>query len=221
MSDIEKTVLIFDWDDVLFNATEFKNDFTDSLEELTISPAVIFETYQAAKQLEGGYSFDGHASLLIASYPEHAEKIRAVFARSMSRVPGFMFSDAKQLIISAGLKGAALGVLTAGNEQFQMEKIKRSGLEAQFNFIKTVSSEKAGEAKAKVIAEKGGEYERIIFFEDSIENLNEVARLLGDNERLAFVYVNRDGKVHQLPPGTTQVATLDSALIAKLCFGEG
>ena len=218
--NIEKTLLVFDWDDVLFNTAEFKNDYTDSLEELQISPAVVFETYQTAKQLEGGYSFDGHASLLVTSYPEQAEKIRAVFARSMSRVPGFVFTDAKQLVISAGLKGAALGVLTAGNEQFQAEKIKRSGLELQFNFIRIVPFTGAGEAKAKIIAEKAGEYERIVFFEDSVENLQEVARLLGDNERLALVYVNRDGHVHQLPPGTTQVATLDSSVIARLCFGE-
>lgn len=220
MSDIEKTLLLFDWDDVLFNTAEFKNDYTDSLEELQISPAVVFETYQTAKQLEGGYSFDGHAALLATAYPEQAEKIRAVFARSMSRVPGFVFTDAKQFIISAGLKGSALGVLTAGNEVFQAEKIKRSGLENQFNFISIVSADKAGVNKAKIIAEKAGEYERIVFFEDNIDNLNEVFRLIGDTDRLALVYVNRDGRVHQLPPGTTQVATFDSALIAKICFGE-
>ncbi len=218
--NIERTLLLFDWDDVLFNAAEYKNDFTDGLEELQISPAVVFETYQAAKQLEGGYSFDGHASLLIAAYPDQAEKIRAVFARTMQRVPGFIFTDAKQLVISAGLKGAALGVLTAGNETFQNEKIKRSGLALQFNFISVIPAANAGEHKARIIAEKAGEYERIIFFEDSVENLHEVARLLGEHERLALVYVNRDGKVHQLPPGTTQVATLDSTIISKLCFGE-
>lgn len=220
MPNIEKTLLLFDWDDVLFNTAEFKNEFTDGLEEAGISPIIVFETYQAAKQLEGGYSFNGHASLLIASFPELTEKIRAVFDRAMSRVPGFMFTDAKQLVITAGLKGAALGVLTAGNEQFQAEKIKRSGIEHQFNFIQIVPADKAGEAKAKIIAEKAGEYERIVFFEDSIDNLNDVARLVEGGDRLSFVYVNRDGKVHQLPPGTVQVATLDSALIAKVCFGE-
>lgn len=218
--NIEKTLLLFDWDDVLFNTAEFKNDFTDGLEELAISPTIVFETYQAAKKLEGGYSFDGHISLLVASYPEQADTIRAVFERSLSRIPGFVFADAKQLVMSAGLKGAALGILTAGNVGFQKEKIRRSGLEMQFNFIETVPNDKAGERKANVIASKAGEYERIIFFEDSIENLNGVARLLGDNDRFALVYVNRDGHVHQLPPGTTQVAALDSSVISKLCFGE-
>ncbi|MDO8601876.1 MAG: HAD family hydrolase [bacterium] len=218
MANIEKTLLLFDWDDVLFNAADFKNDYTDSLEELNISPAVVFETYQEAKRLENGYDFDGHATLLVSAYPDQAEKIRAVFARSMSRVPGFVFADAKHLVITAGLKGAALGIATAGNEQFQAEKIKRSGLELQFNFIKIIPADKAGENKAKIIAEKAGEYERIVFFEDSIDNLNEVARLLVENKRLSLVYVNRDGHVHQLPPGTTQVATLDSAIISKLCF---
>lgn len=220
MSDIEKTLLIFDWDDVLFNKTAFKNDYTDALEALGISATVIYETYQAAAKLGGGYTFAEHASLLIASYPELQEKIRAVFDRAMQRVPGFLFADAKQFIISAGLKGAALGVLTAGSEQFQAEKIKRSGIEFQFNFITIVPIDKAGANKAKVIAEKAGEYERIIFFEDSIENLNEAAHLIGENERLAFVYLNRDGHIQQLPPGTTQVSTFDSAIVAKLCFGE-
>jgi len=220
MSDIEKTLLLFDWDDVLFNAADFKAEFTDGLEEIGISPIVVFETYQAAKRLEGEYSFDNHASLLITSFPELAEKIRAVFSRTMSRVPGFMYSDAKHFIIAAGLKGAALGVLSAGNKQFQGEKIHRSGIENQFNFIAIVSAVNPGQEKARIIAEKAGEYERIVFFEDSVEVLNDVARLVEGGDRLSFVYVNRDGKVHQLPPGTTQVSTLDSAVVAKVSFNE-
>jgi|GEM_PF-2474156 len=218
MANIEKTLLIFDWDDVLFNTAEFKNDFTDGLEALDVSAAVVFETYQAAKQLEGGYSFDGHASLLIASYPEQAAKIRAVFDRSLSRVPGFVFTDAKQLVIAAGLKGAALGVLSAGNEAFQAEKIRRSGLELQFNFTRIVPAEEAGRHKAKIIAELLPQYEKVVFFEDTLDNLSAAAAILGEDPRLFYVYINRDGKVHQLPPGTTQVATFDSALVSKLCF---
>jgi hypothetical protein len=217
--EIEKTLLLFDWDDVLFNAAEFKNDFTDGLEELNISGAVVFEKYQEAKLLDGGYSFEGHATLLISVYPDQAEKIRAVFARTMSRVPGYMFTDAKNLVITAGLKGSQLGVLTGGNEKHQAEKIQRSGLINQFNFIKHVPPE-SPEHKADVIVELLPQYERIIFFEDRIDMLEAVATAAAGDERLALVYVNRDGKVHQLPPGTVQTASLDSPVITKLCFGE-
>ncbi len=218
--NIEKTLLLFDWDDVLFNATAFVAEFTDELEKLDMSRAVIYETYQAAKQLEGGYSPAGQASLLGASYPEQLPKIHAVFERAMSRVPGFMFTDAKNFVIAAGLKGSALGVLSAGNEQFQSEKIKRSGLDQQFNHIIVVPADKPGANKADEIAKLLLQYERVVFFEDAIDNLNDAAKVFGNDERLTLVYVNRDGHVHQLPSGTVQVASLDSAVLRSLCFGE-
>lgn len=220
MADIEKTLLLFDWDDVLFNTADFKNDFTDSLEELDISRIAVFETYEASKQMEGGHSFENHASLLIAAYPDQAEKIRAVFARTMSRVPGFVYSDAKQFIIAAGLKGAALGVLSAGNEQFQKEKIERSGLYTQFNFITVVPYANAGERKAQEIVKLAEQYEKIVFFEDSVDNLHTVESVLSEAGRVFYVYVNRDGKVHPLPPGTLQISSFDSTPLAKFCFEE-
>jgi FMN phosphatase YigB (HAD superfamily) len=219
MADLEKILLLFDWDDVIFNAAEFKNDFTDALEELDISGAVVFETYQTAKQLEGGYSFAGHAGLLATAYPEQADKIRAVFDKSMSRVPGFVFPDAKQLIIAAGLKGTQLGILTAGNEQFQKEKIQRSGLEPQFNFIKYISSLEPSH-KADAIFDIVPQYDRVIFFEDRVDMLEAAAATGAREDRLSLVYVNRDGRVQQLPPGTVQAATLNSSIVSKLCFGE-
>lgn len=220
MSNIEKTLLLFDWDDVLFNAADFKNDFTDALEELDISRVVVFETYEAAKRLEGGHSFAGHASLLSNAYPELADKIRAIFEKTMSRVPGFVYSDAKQFVIAAGLKGAALGVLSAGNETFQREKIERSGLSAQFNFITVVGYDKAAQLKAEAIVKLAEQYERIVFFEDNVDNLIAVEGMITESGRVFYVYINRDGKVRQLPPGTVQAANFDNALINELCFGK-
>ncbi len=215
--DLEKTLLLFDWDDVLFNAAEFKNYFTDALEELAMSRVTIYETYQAAKQLgSGGYTFAGHLSLLSNAYPQFRDQIKAIFDTTIKRSPAFVFPDAKQMVITAGLKGNQIGVLSAGDEQFQMEKIQRSGLLPQFNFVKIIPL--GAEHKAAEIEKLLPQYERVVFFEDRIDMLEAAAALTPDRQRLALVYVNRDGSLHQLPQGTVQTASLDSAIISKLCF---
>ncbi len=148
---------IFDFDDVLFHSTpRFKEHLRVSLEKAGI-PRMEVEKY--TESLKGkGFSLKEFLNKFSVNLDWYEEILR--------NSEEFINQDLFKIIRKLGRKNCY--IVSYGNEEFQLDKIKKAGIEAFFLEIIVVPESKKGEIE-KICAKHKDE--QVIFIDDKIKNL--------------------------------------------------
>jgi FMN phosphatase YigB (HAD superfamily) len=128
-------IVIFDFDDTLFDKSGFVRRLAETM---GISENEFLATYKEYfKKNKNPYSAYKHLEVLKSIKKERFDKITArnrvdEFLRDVS---GFVFPEATELLEIVRKKERELILISAGNSDFQMSKIKNSGIAGFFDKI--------------------------------------------------------------------------------------
>jgi FMN phosphatase YigB (HAD superfamily) len=158
---------IFDFDDVLFNTKKFKERIYTSVEKVGISREVEENYYQEFKKY--AFSLKKFLSSLFAKEKKEQVSIDAIYEEIMFDCKSFLNEDLIKIVQSLGV-GNSL-IVTSGDEEFQMDKIKRAGVEPLFSQIVVVPGSKK-EVIEKICSENKNE--KIIFVDDKVKFFEDI-----------------------------------------------
>jgi len=166
--------IFIDFDDVIFNTKQFKEDLKDLFSAQGISPEVFGRYYRDPADNRAVKTFNPwmHAALICGEIGCDAEKIGKAIDIFMGDISRYIFPDVPGFVDRAGKSNVC--VVSFGNAEFQNKKIRNSQLE---KYIKDVFVTEG--AKCEVIAEvlrdeKIGKDKKIFFIDDRVEQIHEV-----------------------------------------------
>jgi FMN phosphatase YigB (HAD superfamily) len=167
---------IFDFDDVLFkNTKEFKEHVYDILEK-----AGIPREKSKALYLDHRNNFSLEVFLSSLFYgPNNEQEIKEIHEEIMKEAPGFVNRELLGALHHGRLKKDDIYIVTSGNEEFQREKIERSGLAEFFHPSHIIPvPDKKTEAITKIVHDAKGE--EVVFIDDKdhhFKDLNDLPNL--------------------------------------------
>jgi len=153
---------IFDFDDVIFQTTRRRKEFIyPFLEKLGISMNEIDEYYKK----ERGQNFSMKNLLKNFSLPEE-EMYEKIMHNSEE------FANKKLISVIKKLGKENCYIITYGDDEFQLDKIKRIGIEKLFSKIIVVSKDE----KKKIIENicKKHKDEKVLFVDDKIKHFKNI-----------------------------------------------
>ena len=134
------SIIIFDFDDTIFNTRKLKKTIFDKIESLGISSEIVKNSYEISKKRFNHYTPDNHISIIneMSDHdisPKQTAEIKAIDF-SLHR------NDKIHDILSSLSKKNHLIHLTIGDQNFQKLKIHKSGISKYFHEIHIVSDRK-------------------------------------------------------------------------------
>jgi len=160
--------LIFDFDDVLMNTSLLKKNIVFSLYELGI-PQDISDNYYEHRDKNVPFSL----KLFLMSFLKK-EKIGSVsyvelYEKIMKICPGILNKEIIQIVKDMGKENSF--VVTNGDKEFQMDKIRRSGIESLFSEIHITNGSKKDIVENICLKNLN---EKVIFVDNKIEFFNDL-----------------------------------------------
>ncbi len=153
---------IFDFDDVLFHAKDFKKRMYTCLNNVGVSFNRAEEYYQKVRG--GEFSLKNYISELLKIEKVDTITIEDVYENIMRECPNFINKELVSIVKELGKTNCYL--VTYGEYEFNKAKVERSGLAPLFCEIKIVSG-----SKKEIIYDICGRNkdEKIIFIDDKIQ----------------------------------------------------
>ena len=131
--------LIFDFDDTLFNTAEFKKSMFSSIKKAGISYSIAEDNYKKIRSLDTPFSLKVFLSLLF-SQGKKWKTIGNLYEKIMADCPSFLNKKLINVVSKMGKFNCY--IVTNGDEEFQLDKIKRSGIDSFFDTIDIVPGSK-------------------------------------------------------------------------------
>ncbi|MEI8174454.1 MAG: HAD hydrolase-like protein [bacterium] len=160
---------IFDFDDVLFSTKEFKNIIFKCLEEVGVSKYTEEQYYKEFRSLENPFSFKEFISSLLAHENKKEIITEDIYEKIMSLSTNL--ANKKLLKIIQNLGKDNCYIVTSGEKEFQLDKIKRANIADFFCKIFVVPSSKKETIKDICAQHKN---EKVIFIDDNIKFFNDL-----------------------------------------------
>lgn len=162
---------IFDFDDVLFHNTKlFKEHIFACLEKAGVPRERAEEYYRTVR--ENKFSLRVFINHLFV-FGDVGKKVEDVYEEIMRECPNFQNNEVVKAVQRWGRKNCY--IVTSGDEEFQRDKIERSGLAPFFLRAYTTSKGKT-EAIRAICAEPENTGEQFVFFDDKPEFIKEINR---------------------------------------------
>lgn len=159
---------IFDFDDVLFYTTKMlKKHMYTCLQEAGISRETAERYYKTAREKE--FSLKKSIAGIFANEKKNKNDVEKIYEKIMSECKNFTNSVLIEKIKKLGREDCF--IITNGEEEFQKDKIARSGIAPFFSEIYIVP-----ESKKEIIYNLCNKYdeEEIIFTEDKIRFIEDI-----------------------------------------------
>lgn len=164
---------IFDFDDVLFKNTELFKEYTyKCLEEVGVKREDAKRNYQ---EVRASFALKSFIKSMFALYNVNQDP-DVIYEKIMSKCPEFLNEEMIQAIKRVGVENCY--IVTAGNEEFQKEKLQRSGIWDLFSGnrrIKIVKKDKR-EAILEILSLPENLNQIFSFFDDKIEFIKEIKK---------------------------------------------
>lgn len=175
--------IFIDFDDVVFDTKEFKNDLIKIFGENGISQKDFFLSYKSAKKAAPFYKLENQVEFLNkAGEIRNLKNLRRSLGIFMRDLKGYIFKDALNFLEK--LSNRDLYILSYGDKDFQAEKIKNSKIAHYFKKIIITNKNKAKAIKDLISNPK----ENYFFIDDKIEHLKEMKNMRG----MSLFYLKRD-----------------------------
>ena len=160
--------LIFDFDDVIMNTSLLKKKITSSFYKLGV-PKEIADNYYELRDKNIPFSL----KLFLMSFLEK-EKIKSVsylelYEKIMKICPDILNKEVVQIAQNAGKENSF--IVTNGDKEFQMDKIKKSGIESFFSEIYITNGSKKDIVENICLKNLN---EKVIFVDNKIEFFNDL-----------------------------------------------
>ena len=160
--------LIFDFDDVIMNTSLLKKKITSSFYKLGV-PKEITDNYYELRDKNIPFSL----KLFLMSFLEK-EKIKSVsylelYEKIMKICPDILNKEVVQIAQNAGKENSF--IVTNGDKEFQMDKIKKSGIESFFSEIYITNGSKKDIVENICLKNLN---EKVIFVDNKIEFFNDL-----------------------------------------------
>ena len=152
---------IFDFDDVIFYTTKFRKEYTYTFfEKLSINHEILEEYYQKAR----GENFSMKKLIKYFSLKEE------IYDEVMQDCINFANKELIEIIKKLGKENCF--IITYGEEEFQLDKIRRVGVENLFSEVFVVVSDEKKELIEKICNQFRNE--TILFVDDKIKHFKEL-----------------------------------------------
>ncbi len=160
-----KLKVFSDLDRTLLSTDDFLDFFQESFLRLGIKKDVLLETYRASKK-DKLYRPETHLKLL-SKEGFALEELRKTFEKVMARTSDFLYEDTVPFL-KERQKEASFIIVTWGDEWFQKEKVRKSGLK---EFLEKVAVSKERN-KVKALSPYLFKDEKAFFVDDDPFPLN-------------------------------------------------
>jgi len=165
--------IIFDFDHTLFSTKEFYNALKRVFMGLGIDEKLFQESYQKSKETNKFYRPLKQFKLIIKQKPEIKETdLIKKFNRVLRNAPQFLYEDTLPFL-KKWQKKSDLVLLSYGEERFQKQKIRASGIQKYFKKIIITRDVK----KSKPFKRIFKNLEKIIFIEDDLQTLSRTKKV--------------------------------------------
>ena len=169
------SLIIIDFDGVLFNDQRFKMDYESFFRRAGVSHEVYERTYEQTKK-KGYYDPRIHIQLALAHKSSVQIRLYAQIRRFVGQSSDYIYKDVQDFLMFLEKEGIRAVVLSTGDPQFQKQKIQKSGITDFFDEIIIVSNDSKVVALDMLIRKK--KPVSAIFIDDKKEVVEEVKRSL-------------------------------------------
>lgn len=175
--------IIFDFDDTLFSTEDFKKVVFSGLEKFGVSGDVLARYYSENRghftnPRKFYYSFVLDKKLNVSS-----EELEEVLNEIFSDLKRFLNQEFIDIIKRFGPENCFL--VSAGEKDFQMKKIKHCELDELFGEIHIVEKDKNEAIKSLMDRFKGEDF---VFIDDNQENIEKAKEIMNDEQKLHTVH---------------------------------
>jgi len=175
--------IFIDFDDVIFNAKNFKNDLKKIFYKFGISEKLFDQSYY-------NYPPNKKDTRVKTYVPEKQIKtikkeiylddiqLQCEFEKFITNTKKYVFPDVVSFLNNFSKK--QLFLISHGSPSFQKNKINNSGVGEFFNVIKVSKSEKSQEVKKIIQKEYSQKKETYFFLDDRMQYIEEIKKSLPD-----------------------------------------
>lgn len=182
--------VVLDWDGVIFCDDLYREDLFGMLAQYVPSSEVS-ELYEETKD-SNGFNDIALATAVAQRAGVNPEGIINASNEILSRTASnYLFPDAIEFIHQAHEAGIPLHVLTAGSKRIQSHKISCSNLQQFFAGVTVVPAHSTEHAKQQALESMAKNYTATLFFDDRLSTIVHLHSLLGTENAVTPVYVNR------------------------------
>lgn len=183
------SVIIFDFDDTLFETYKLKDYIFNKISTLGIPTRVITDTYERTVQNFNNYTIDNHISIInkMGEFKVPGDKIDDIKKIDFTL---YKIKDTYDILKDLSRKHK-LVLLTTGDKQFQKFKINNSGLATCFDEIYIVPGK-----KEKFLIDKN--YTGNVYFINDKENENIIIRRMFPNFNVFDFDIKKEGGLKEL-----------------------
>lgn len=175
---ISKPIVIFDLDHTLFDTARFKLDMFSSLQKYNIPQKVVARAYNELMNKKGEFIYDyrleDHLRLLRGTFRFAVEAGKKRFLKVLSHSRKYLFPGATKLLNHLKIRGCELVLLTRGNRDFNLRKVRKSGLNKHFDRVIADHRDKIW-SLARILKKHGPA--ETWFIGDSVPELAKASRL--------------------------------------------
>lgn len=169
------SLVIIDFDGVLFNDQRFKADYESLFRRAGVSHEVYERTYEQTKK-KGYYDPRIHIQLALAHKSSVQTRLYAHVRRFVGQSSDYIYKDVPDFLMFLEKEGISAVVLSTGDAQFQKQKIQKSGITDCFEEIIIVPNVSKVVALHTLIRKK--KPASAIFIDDKKEVVEEVKKSL-------------------------------------------
>lgn len=179
-------IIIFDFDDTLFDTQKLKEKIFDKLFEYGISKEIIHESYKESQNLLGVYSPENHTKILRDLYNFDVSKKLNDWIANLD-LSSHIFPEVDSLLKDLKNNNHLI-LLTRGKKNFQTFKIDQSDISRYFHETHIIED-------AKEIFLKGMVFDEEVYFINDKESENSIIK---DNFPNFHIIKKEHGKPIQL-----------------------
>lgn len=168
-------MLVFiDFDDVIFNSRDFKEDLKNVFLELGVSENLYFDSYYDPQDGRRVKVYDprAQAQRIGDGHNIETEKMLRSVDVFMQDCSKYVFDDVENFIGKIGKENICL--LSYGDIYFQQEKINKSGIGSKIENIFVTDKLKSEKIEEILNARNANPDQKIFFIDDRIEQIKDV-----------------------------------------------
>lgn len=169
MARVKIMKIFIDFDDVLFNTKDFKEDLLNVFIKNGITKSQFKQSYWGRT-----YNLEKQIKAIENKYNVDADKLEKDIDNFLSDLGKYVFLDVHNFIESVGREN--IFVASYGHKNFQEQKIKSSGLGNSFKKI-VITHEAKSEIIRDLIDEEDLDDETLYFLDDRISYIEEVKNI--------------------------------------------